>query len=92
MLTLVGRGAEQAELNGSWQAARGGESRVIGLAGAAGIGKTALVSRVPEGGGGTRGGPGGMNWRVPLLPRMVIFTWHLRRLPSGATSRFFHFL
>ena len=44
MAALVGRGEEQAELNRSWQAARGGEATVIGLAGAAGIGKTALVS------------------------------------------------
>ncbi|SRR6266568_1957872 len=42
---LVGRGAEQAELDGYWQAARGGDARVVGLAGSAGIGKTALVSR-----------------------------------------------
>jgi predicted ATPase len=41
---LVGRGTEQAELNGTWQAARGGQARVVGLAGPAGIGKTALVS------------------------------------------------
>ena len=41
MVALVGRGAEQAELNRNWQAARGG--------------------------------PGGMNWRVPLLARMVVF-------------------
>ena len=45
MAALVGRGTEQAELNGTWQAARGGEARVIGLAGSAGIGKTALVSK-----------------------------------------------
>ena len=44
MTALVGRGAERAELNRGWQAARGGEARVIGLAGPAGIGKTALVS------------------------------------------------
>ena len=41
---LVGRGAEQAELNSTWQSARGGEARIIGLAGSSGIGKTALVS------------------------------------------------
>jgi hypothetical protein len=29
MAALVGRGAEQAELNRSWQAARGGEATVI---------------------------------------------------------------
>ena len=43
-VALVGRGAEQAELNGIWQSARGGEARVIGLAGSSGIGKTALVA------------------------------------------------
>jgi DNA-binding CsgD family transcriptional regulator len=42
--SLVGRGAELAELTGAWQSARGGEARVMGLAGSAGIGKTALVS------------------------------------------------
>jgi hypothetical protein len=30
---LVGRGAKRAELTGTWQAARGGRARVIGLAG-----------------------------------------------------------
>lgn len=42
---LVGRGAELAELSALWQAARGGQARVMGLAGGSGIGKTALVSR-----------------------------------------------
>ena len=32
---LVGRGAEQAEPNGTWQAAHGGRARVVGLAGSA---------------------------------------------------------
>jgi len=39
-------------------------SPVPGGTGAAGPGKV---------GAGTRGGPGGMNWRVPLLSRMVVF-------------------
>ena len=41
---LVGRSAELTELSGIWQAARGGDARVIGLAGGSGIGKTALIS------------------------------------------------
>ena len=44
-VALVGRGTEQAELTSTWQAARGGQARVIGLAGPAGIGKTALVGQ-----------------------------------------------
>ena len=42
-VALVGRGTEQAELTSTWQAARGGQARVVGLTGPAGIGKTALV-------------------------------------------------
>ena len=44
-VALVGRGTEQAELTSTWQAARGGQARVVGLAGPAGIGKTALVAQ-----------------------------------------------
>ena len=44
-VALVGRGTEQAELTSTWQAARGGQARVVGLAGPAGIGKTALVGQ-----------------------------------------------
>ena len=44
-VALVGRDTEQAELTSTWQAARGGQARVVGLAGPAGIGKTALVAR-----------------------------------------------
>jgi hypothetical protein len=44
-VALVGRGTEQAELTSTWQAARGGQARVVGLTGPAGIGKTALVAQ-----------------------------------------------
>jgi len=42
---LVGRSAEQEALNGTWQSARGGDARVMGVAGSSGAGKTALVSK-----------------------------------------------
>ena len=44
-VALVGRGTEQAELTSTWQAARGGQAQVVGLAGPAGVGKTALVAQ-----------------------------------------------
>jgi DNA-binding CsgD family transcriptional regulator len=44
-VALVGRGTEQAELTSTWLAARSGQARVVGLAGPAGIGKTALVGQ-----------------------------------------------
>ena len=62
-VALVGRGTEQAELTSTWQAARGGQARVVGLAGPAGIGKTALVGssarcRAGAAGVGERGAGG----------------------------------
>lgn len=43
--SFVGRAAELEFLTRAWQAGRGGAARVIGIEGAAGIGKTALVQR-----------------------------------------------
>jgi hypothetical protein len=49
MIPFVGREQEKARLQAAWERARGGETRVVLLAGEAGIGKTRLAAGLVEG-------------------------------------------